>query len=127
MRESYTYDEGDLDPENNQKLNEINREVSEPDNKLFLESVSERDMGHLFESGSEYESESESEPDRGLHFTDFDVPPTDSMRRELSTFEMLVTVENERKRQARMIEQARMVEDALSRSDSFKEPRKHLD
>ena len=113
--------------------------VSEPNNKpfhepglepakgLLFEPVSEPDIGHLFESGSEYDSDSESEyTDLGLHMTDFDMPPTDSMKRELSSFEMLVTVENERKRQAKMAEQARMVEFALPTADSIKASRKYL-
>ena len=99
----------------------------EPAKVLLFEPVSEPDIGHLFESGSEYDSDLESEyADLGLHMTDFDMPPTDSMKRELSSFEMLVTVQNERKRQAKMAEQARMVEFALPTADSIKASRKYL-
>lgn len=82
----------------------------------MFESGSERDSELFLESGSQYLG---SEPDLGLHVSDFDAPPTDTMTEELSAFELLVTIENERKRQARI------AEDALPAADSLKVPRKY--
>ena len=89
----------------------------------MFESGSERDSELFLESGSQYLGSGSqylgSEPDLGLYVSDFDAPPTDSMTEELSAFELLVTIENERKRQARI------AEDALPAADSVKVPRKY--